>query len=251
MTAGPLTVRESLLLQVGENLSLEWARVKLLDDPAGPPPAPELLFYVNAPCVVLGRTRKVSLDLTEAALATPTGFLARRRSGGGTVYQDENNLNFSLILPTSWPGLPQGPRAAAAFVLAALVRTLGENQAQIERISDVTFKGKKISGNAQYRGRRVLLHHGTLLLVADKPAMDRWLRLPPERPDIPHADFVADLQGFGFDATAAHWQERLAGAFGELLGLTPVFEAVEDAALARAKEESGVFVEPGWVRRFV
>ena len=251
MTTGRLTVRKSPLLDVGENLSLEWARVKALDDAAAPPPRPELLFYVNAPCVVLGRTRKVSLDLTEAALATPTGFLARRRSGGGTVYQDENNLNFSITLPTDWPGLPQSPRAAAAFVLSSLARTLGAHHAQIERISDVTFAGKKISGNAQYRGRRVLLHHGTLLLSADKPAMDRWLRLPPERPDIPHGDFVADLAGFGFDPAPAHWCERLAAAFGELLGLTPVWEDFDNTALLQAQADGGVFVAPDWVRRFV
>ncbi len=248
-----IATRVSPCHTIGENLALEWGRVRTLDDtPKDEPIGPELLFYVNDPCVVLGRTRKVGNDLTAEALAQPQGFLSRRRSGGGTVYHDRNNLNFSVILPRDFPGLPQGPKDAACFVLKSVVDALGgtEAGAAIERISDVTVKGLKVSGNAQYRGRRVLLHHGTLLLRADVPVIVRWLKLPPERPDVKHEDFVTDLAALGHSPDAGRWRKRLGEAFAHRLGLPLQEVTFTQEELAEAHRTAGEWIAPDWVRKF-
>lgn len=245
-----LVVRSSPLGEIGANLALEWDRLQHLES-LGPNQPPELSFYINAPCIVLGRSRKAEVDLTPEALTQAPGFLSRRRSGGGTVYHDENNLNFSLILPRELPGLPAGPKEAAWHILSAVIHALGGEaaHAQIERISDVTVRGLKVSGNAQYRGKHYLLHHGTLLLKADIPAIVRWLALPPERPDIPHQFFVTDLETLEFPISVSHWITALSESFAQHFEARISWQTYLPEETQSALKKAAEWTDPAWVRR--
>lgn len=117
-----------------------------------------LLLYVDSPSVVFGKHQNPWRECSIAALRERRIPLARRISGGGTVYHDLGNLNFSFILPKE--GFDR--RGNLAMVVRALQR-LGV-AARISERHDLLIGDRKISGNAFCFRRSKALHHGTLLV---------------------------------------------------------------------------------------
>jgi lipoate-protein ligase A len=143
------------------NLALEESLLR-----GGKAAASLLLLYVDDPCVVVGRNQN---PWAEAAPGSGLRVL-RRASGGGTVYHDRGNLNWSLIVPRS----EHDPAAELGLVALAL-RELGIETESGPRgglfVAGGPWKGKKISGTARrLEGQRVM-HHGTLLVAADLEAL--------------------------------------------------------------------------------
>ncbi len=124
---------------------------------------PIVLFYINDPSVIIGRNQN-SLEEIDPEYVKANGInLVRRLSGGGAVYHDHGNLNFSFIT--------DGARDLHNFSkfnqpIVAALRELGVN-ADLHGKSDIFADGKKISGNAQYAGRGRMFSHGTLLFDTD------------------------------------------------------------------------------------
>jgi lipoate-protein ligase A len=121
----------------------------------------------------------------------------RRFSGGGTVILGPGCLNYALALPlVSQPRLAD---VAASFqlLLGRIVTALAVPRLAIEGRTDLTLDGRKVSGNAQRRGRRALLHHGTLLYDFDPALATRYLKEPARRPayreERGHAAFMGNL----------------------------------------------------------
>jgi lipoate-protein ligase A len=169
-------------------------------------PAPTLLFYVNDPCVVLGRANRASEWVDAAALEADGVPLLRRFSGGGAVYHDRHNLNFSFLLPKSLladllPGPPSGhgPARYIEFFRSIVIRALerGGGGYAPAGVSDITLHGRKVSGNAQRIASSLVLHHGTLLLRCPLAAIERYLPVPPNRPGVAHRGFITGLEEEG------------------------------------------------------
>lgn len=119
-----------------------------------------LLLYVNSPCIVLGKHQN---PLREVRLADARGRnipLVRRSSGGGTVYHDEGNLNWSYLGPKVGYDRTQ-VTAQVASALAATGKTLVPGEK-----GDLFLDDKKVSGAAYLFRRDRVLHHGTLLCQA-------------------------------------------------------------------------------------
>lgn len=137
----------------------------------------EAIFYLwqNAHAVVIGRNQNAwgecRIDLMEKEGVT----LARRSTGGGAVYHDLGNLNFSFIMPRAHYSMLR----QLSVILAAL-KKLGVN-AEFTGRNDLTVDGRKFSGNAYQLTRRVGLHHGTLLVNSDISALPRYLNVNPEK----------------------------------------------------------------------
>ena len=137
---------------------------------------PALLFYVNAPALVVGKNQNPWRECSTGVARRERVALARRVSGGGTVYHDTGNLNYSAVLPRA------GYRQDEVFdrALAAL-HDLGIH-AQLAAGNSLTVQGLKFSGNAFcFRGPGVL-HHGTLLVQSDLVRLRRYLS--PALPNI-------------------------------------------------------------------
>lgn len=124
---------------------------------------PTLLLWRNRPAVVCGAYQNIYQEVDLPKAKAQGVSLARRSSGGGTVYHDLGNVNYSLILPDQDLGVDFGP------ILAQVCRALSHLglEVTIDQTSDLVWEGKKISGNAQKKGRGKLLHHGTLLYACD------------------------------------------------------------------------------------
>ena len=118
----------------------------------------------NGPSVIVGRNQDVRTELSPAARRDRLAVF-RRTTGGGAVYHDLGNLNWSWIVP----GGPNDRSRLLSPLLAAL-RSLGIEAAEGPR-SALTACGRKIGGTACAFGRGVLLFHGTLLVSADLAAL--------------------------------------------------------------------------------
>jgi len=135
------------------------AREELLLDALAPGRS-ALALYVNRPCVVLGRHQNPLREARLEELARRNVPLVRRPTGGGTVWHDEGNLNWSLLLPKD--GYDRGTVTRA---VAAALAPLGLDLEPGEK-GDLFLKGKKVAGAAYLFRRDRVLHHGTLLCQA-------------------------------------------------------------------------------------
>jgi lipoate---protein ligase len=197
-----------------------------------------------APAIVLGAGGSVAIDVNEAACRPDGITLHRRASGGGTVLLGRGCLLFSLILAYDRAAELRDVIASYRWLLGR-VRDALRPVAPLDfaGTSDLAWAGRKVSGNAQQRKARHLLHHGTLLYGFDLPAVARYLnppeREPPYRAGRPHADFVTNLP-----TDAETLKRLLAAAFcaatGEVISQT--FERV--SGLVEEK-----YATDAWVRR--
>ena len=131
-----------------------------------------LLFYVNAPAVVIGRNQVPHTEVSLQTAARREIRVVRRLSGGGAVYHDRGNLNFSLIQTHDPDAI-----ISAAEALQPVVQGLhgAGLPVYLNARNDIMMDGLKVSGAAQYRARGKCLTHGTLLVSADLEALRRAL----------------------------------------------------------------------------
>jgi len=147
--------------------------------------------------VVLGRSGVISRDVEADACAADGVAIVRRDSGGGAVVLGPGCLNYALVLSLERRPQLRDVRASYRQILGWLVRRLAVPGLEISAGSDLAIAGRKVSGNAQRRGARALLHHGTLLYAFDARAAERYLKEPARRPDYRgdrrHAEFLGNL----------------------------------------------------------
>jgi lipoate-protein ligase A len=134
-------------------------------------PAESCVMYLwqNRHTVVIGRNQNAYKECRVHELEQNGGFLARRLSGGGAVFHDMGNLNFTFLLPHAEYDLEK-----QLEVILGAVRKLGINAEKNGR-NDIETQGRKFSGNAFYRSGKNAYHHGTILVNADKEAAARYL----------------------------------------------------------------------------
>ncbi len=125
------------------------------------------LLWRNRPCMVVGSYQNICREARPARLRRKGIPVLRRISGGGAVYHDLGNVNYSCI--TAQDG-PVDYDKSLAPVLDAL-NAIGV-PAEKNRACDIAIGGKKISGSAQRAAGGRLLHHGTLLFDADLSALE-------------------------------------------------------------------------------
>lgn len=135
-----------------------------------------LLFYVNAPSIIIGRNQNTIEEVNPAVVAERGIHVVRRVSGGGAVYHDLGNLNFSFLTP----------RVAGRFnrydqftkPVTDVLNDLGV-PAQLSGRNDILVEGRKISGNAQFARLDRMFSHGTLLLDSGLDELTRALNPKP------------------------------------------------------------------------
>ena len=192
----PIALLDHTAATADENLALDEAM--LLAAEAGE--AREVLRFWEWPtrAVVLGAGGSVSIDVNEPTCMADGVSLHRRASGGGTVLLGRGCLLFSLVLSLGRAAELRDVNASYRWVLGR-VRDALRPIANLDAvgISDLAWNGRKVSGNAQQRKSRFILHHGTLLYDFDVSAVGRYLLAPEREPTYRagrgHDSFLANL----------------------------------------------------------
>jgi lipoate-protein ligase A len=149
------------------NLALEEYCLRNLD-----PGSEYLLFYINRPSIIIGRHQNPFQEFNHE-LARQKGIVALRRiSGGGAVYHDPGNLNFSFITDFTEEKLDYF-KTLIRPILSTL-QHLGV-PAQLTEKNNILVNGHKVSGNSQHTNMRRMLSHGTLLFDSDLGVLQQVL----------------------------------------------------------------------------
>lgn len=137
----------------------------------------ECVMYLwrNARTVFIGRNQNCWAECHVSTLEADGGKLARRLSGGGAVYHDEGNLNFTFAASAENYDV-----ARQCSVIAAAVGEFGLN-AQVSGRNDILIDGAKFSGNAFWKFGKNHYHHGTVLIKTDTAAMAKYLNVDPDK----------------------------------------------------------------------
>jgi lipoate---protein ligase len=238
----PITIFDYTAPSLDANLALDEALLLAAEAGEGG----EVLRFWEWPAhaVVLGAGGSVDIDVNQVACRADGITLHRRASGGGTVLLGRGCLLFSVVLAYDRAAELRDVTASYRWLLGRVRDALRPAAAlEFAGTSDLAWAGRKVSGNAQQRKARHLLHHGTLLYDFDLPAVARYLNPPEREPSYragrPHSDFVTHLR-----ADAETLKRLLTAAFGATSG------EVNSRTIDRA---SGLLTEKyateAWVRR--
>lgn len=140
---------------------------------------PVLLFYIQEPCVILGRNQSVYEEVNINKLKEKNIVLSRRVSGGGAVYDDLGNLSFSYILNKEDKTFGQYATILEPIVKA--IKKLGVSDIRVDGRNDMMIGQKKISGNAMYTKGDKMFSHGTLLFDVDLEVLPDLLTVSKEK----------------------------------------------------------------------
>lgn len=171
------------------------------------------LLWRNPPAVIIGRNQNARAEINEEYIRDCKIPVVRRLSGGGAVFHDLGNINFTLISRNR-----SSSSLDFEYFARPVLRALNEMgvPAEFDGRNDLAVKGRKISGNAQHIWKDNILHHGTLLFDSNVDDLNKALR-PDElklrdkavksvrrrvtniRPHLPHPlsaeEFISRLLG--------------------------------------------------------
>ena len=212
-----------------ENLAAE----KVLMDALGPGEA-MLYLWQNLNTVVIGKNQNAWLECRTSLLEEESGKLARRLSGGGAVYHDLGNLNFTFLMCKEDYDLDkQVTVIQRACELAGI-------KAEKSGRNDLLAEGRKFSGNAFYQDKVHAYHHGTLMVDVDKEKLGRYLSPPKAKLQAKGVasvrSRVVNLKELSPDLTIEGMRANMIRAFEDVYGLSAEHFVVDAAMLAQIAE---------------
>lgn len=123
-----------------------------------------LLFYINEPSIIIGKNQNSIEEINRDYVEKNNIKVVRRLSGGGAVYHDEGNLNFSFITKDDGDSFHNFAKFTEPVVKA--LNKLGVPAELVGR-NDLLVEGRKISGNAQFFTQGRMFSHGTLMFNSE------------------------------------------------------------------------------------
>ncbi|MBO5339642.1 MAG: lipoate--protein ligase [Oscillospiraceae bacterium] len=198
-----------------------------------------LYLWQNENTVVIGRNQNAWKECRVSLLEGDGGRLARRLSGGGAVFHDLGNLNFTFLVHEEDYDLDR-----QLSVIETACRSIGLQTERSGR-NDVLAGGRKFSGNAFYHSKGRAYHHGTLLISTDEERMGRYLSPSKAKLQAKGVDSVrsrvVNLSSLQPGLTCEEMARAMETAFGQVYGL-PVEKYAPDrldrAYIARLRERN-------------
>jgi lipoate-protein ligase A len=178
-----------------------------------------LYLWQNEKTIVIGKNQNPWKECKIEELEADGGKLVRRLSGGGAVFHDLGNLNFTyLVTKENYDVKKQ------LEVITKAVNQLGIPAVKSGR-NDITVEGRKFSGNAFYSVGNHYYHHGTILVDVDMKQLSSYLNVSREKLVSKGVESVksrvTNLKEFCPDLDINRMKEMLIQSFGETYGLTP------------------------------
>lgn len=180
-----------------------------------------LYLWQNRHTIVVGRNQNPWYECDVEGFLQSGGQIARRLSGGGAVYHDLGNLNFTFILPKA-----EFEISKQLSVVQMAVSSFGI-PVQFSGRNDLLAEGRKFSGNAFYKAGYSAYHHGTILLDVNTETMSKYLTVDPKKLEqhrgvksVPSR--VVNLRAFRAELSIEDLQEALYRAFSKVYRCPPV-----------------------------
>lgn len=175
-----------------------------------------LYLWQNQQTVVIGRNQNAWKECKISRLEEDGGHLARRLSGGGAVYHDLGNLNFTFLVRKQNYDIQKQTE-----VILKAVKALGIPAKRSGR-NDLLADGRKFSGNAYYEKKDHCYHHGTLMVDVDKEVLGNYLTVDQSKLKSKGVDSVrsrvVNLKELRPDLTIEQLKRSLRTAMEEVYG---------------------------------
>ncbi len=186
-----------------------------------------LYLYVNKSAVIIGRNQNPWIECNLNQLNADGVQLVRRVSGGGAVYHDMGNLNFSFICSND----RYCEKEQTAIILKAIEK-LGI-RAETTGRNDIAIEGRKVSGNAYCQRGNNRMRHGTLLVSSDLTVFDRYLNVPEKKLNAKGVKSVksrvCNICEYAGAVTVEKMVEMILESFQETYGTFEPFVFTEEA----------------------
>ena len=203
-----------------------------------------LYLWQNQNTVVIGRNQNAWKDCKVESLEENGGHLARRLSGGGAVYHDLGNLNFTFLVSKENYSIDR-----QLEVIVKAVQKLGAKAEKSGR-NDILIDGKKFSGNAFFDSNGYYYHHGTLLLHVDTTSMSRFLNPSKAKLQSKGVDSVrsrvVNLSSLCPDITVDTMKQAMFAAFSKVYGLPAMPLCTEHLDLDAIQKGRERFASDHW-----
>jgi len=161
-------------LDIRQNLAIETYLMEHADLSE-----PILYFYINSPCIIVGRYQNVLAEINQQYVQDHNIILTRRTSGGGAVYDDLGNVSFSFITKDDGDAVGNFKRFTDPVIKA--LHQMGATGAAMTGRNDLTIAGKKFSGNAMHVENGRMFSHGTLMYDVDQTQIAKSLQVPADK----------------------------------------------------------------------
>lgn len=134
------------------------------------------MLWRNEPCIVIGKNQNTLSEINIDYVKENDIIVVRRLSGGGAVFHDLGNINFTFIVNDKEDSFTNFKKFTEPII--GVLKSLGVN-AEFSGRNDLTIDGRKFSGNAQYNYKNRVLHHGTLLFSSNMTDLSQALKVKP------------------------------------------------------------------------
>ena len=193
-----------------------------------------LYLWQNQNTVVIGKNQNAWLECRTSLLEEEGGKLARRLSGGGAVFHDLGNLNFTFIMPKEDYDLDK--QVSVIQKACGLAGIAAEKSGRNDLLAD----GRKFSGNAFYQNATHAYHHGTLMVDVDKEKLGRYLSPPKAKLEAKGVasvrSRVVNLKELAPELTIDTMKQYMADAFAAVYGGEATSLVLKEADLTAIQE---------------
>lgn len=204
-----------------------------------------LYLWQNQRSVIIGRNQLADNECDRAALEADGGLLVRRCSGGGAVYHDLGNLNFTFLMTSE-----DFDEARQSEVIMRALNRLGLDCRKTGR-NDLTIEGRKFSGHAYYHHDGHSFHHGTIMLDVNRDDLERYLHVSQLKLKDKHVrsvrSRVINLREVLSKLTVDELKKELIASFEEVYQLPCTMmnaDDIDEEAVARHEEKLS---SPSWI----
>jgi len=223
-----------------KNLALEEYLLKQVKDD-------EVILYLwqNERTVVIGKNQNPWKECKLAELEEDDGHLVRRLSGGGAVFHDLGNLNFTFLATKDNYDVDR-----QLEVILRAVNRLGIPAEKSGR-NDITVEGKKFSGNAFYSDGVHCYHHGTILIKVDMSKLSHYLNVSREKLVSKGVESVrarvTNLTEYIPELNIDQMRQGLVKSYGEVYELTPAELKSDDLDILKLEKLENKFASWEWI----